>query len=120
MPCRPSPRQRDHDSQWFGIIDWLGTARANTALELGRCHLHLSEFADTPEGTDPERPRALNPTVQSEYARLSGISQTALTAAMEHYLPILRAFAVADRATNPAGQERLRHSVEATLRSEGE
>jgi hypothetical protein len=39
-----------------------------------------------------------------------------LTAAMERYLPILRAFALADRATNPARREQLMQSVEATLR----
>ncbi|HEY4044027.1 MAG TPA: phosphotransferase [Rhodopila sp.] len=100
------------------IIDWLGMVRADAALDLGRCHLHLSELIYSPEGIDPERPRALNATVQSEYARLAGISVVTLTAAMERYLPILRAFALADRATNPARRERLMQSVEATLRLE--
>lgn len=101
------------------IIDWLGMVRADGALDLGRCHLHFSELIYTPESIDPERPRALNATVQSEYARLAGMSQAALTAAMERYLPILRGLALADRATNPARRERLMQSVEATLRSEG-
>jgi Ser/Thr protein kinase RdoA (MazF antagonist) len=100
------------------IIDWLGMVRADAALDLGRCHLHLSELIYAPDGIDPERPRALNATVRSEYARLAGISLAALTVAMERYLPILRAFALADRATNPARRERLMQSVEATLRSE--
>jgi Ser/Thr protein kinase RdoA (MazF antagonist) len=100
------------------IIDWLGMVRADAALDLARCHLHFAELIYTPEGVDPERPRALNATVQSEYARLAGMSQAALTAAMERYLPILRAFALADRATNPARRARLMRSVEATLRAE--
>lgn len=37
---------------------------------------------------------------------------------MEPYLPILRAFALAEGATNPARRERLIQCVEATLRSE--
>lgn len=67
---------------------------------------------------DPERPGALSASVQSEYARLAGISLPALTMAMKRYLPILRAFALADRATNPARRERIMQSVEVTLRSE--
>ena len=66
---------------------------------------------------DPERPRALNAAVQSEYARLAGMAPAALTAAMEPYLPILCAFALAEGATNPAQRERLIQRLEATLRS---
>jgi hypothetical protein len=84
----------------------------------GRCHVTLSELVYAPEGTDPERPRALNAAVQSEYARLAGMSPAALTAAIEPYLPILRAFALAERATNPARRERLIQRIEATLCSE--
>jgi hypothetical protein len=40
------------------IIDWLGMVRADAALDLGRCHLHLSELIYSPEGIDPERQRA--------------------------------------------------------------
>jgi hypothetical protein len=100
------------------IIDWLAMVRADAALDLGRCHLHFSELIYAPEDTDPERPHALNAAVQSEYARLAGICPAALTAAMQRYLPILRAFALADHATNPFRRERLLRSVEATLRSE--
>ena len=56
--------------------------------------------------------------MQSEYARLTGMSPAALTAAMELYLPIVRAYALADGATNPARRERLIQRVEAALRSE--
>jgi hypothetical protein len=98
------------------IIDWVCTVRAPVAYDLGRCHLTLSELV--PEGIDPERPRALNAAVQSEYARLTGMAPAALTVAMEPYLPILRAFALAERVRSPAQRERLIQRVEATLRSE--
>jgi hypothetical protein len=39
---------------------------------------------------DPQRPRAVNAAAQSEYARLAGMPQAALTAAAEPYLPIAR------------------------------
>ena len=69
------------------IIDWTGAIRAPAALDLGFCHMILSEIA--PELVDnPERPRAVNAAVQSEYARLAGMSRAALTAEMERYLPI--------------------------------
>jgi hypothetical protein len=102
------------------IIDWVASVRAGGALDLGRCHVTLSDLVYAPEGTDPERPRALDAAVQSEYARLAGMSPAALTAAMEPYLPILRAFALAERATNPARRQWLIQRVEATLRSEDE
>jgi hypothetical protein len=70
------------------------------------------------EGAEPELPRALNAAVQSEYARLAGMSPAAVTAAIKPYLPILRAFALAERATNPARRERLIQHVEAALRLE--
>jgi Ser/Thr protein kinase RdoA (MazF antagonist) len=100
------------------IIDWIALVRADGALDLGRCHVTLSDLVYAPEGTDSERPRALNAALQSEYARLAGMSPAALTAAMEPYLPILRAFALAERATNPARRQRLIQCVEATLRPE--
>ena len=67
---------------------------------------------------DPERPRALNAAVRSEYALLAGISPAALTAAMELYLPIVRVFAHLGPAPSPAQRERLIQHVEATLRPE--
>jgi hypothetical protein len=71
-----------------------------------------------PPGDGPERPRALNAAVQAAYARLAGVSPAALTLAMEPYLPILRAFALAERATNHARREWLIQRVEASLSSE--
>src|SRR5687768_3148933 len=63
------------------LIDWTGARRAGAGLDLAHCHVVLCELI--PEGVDPERPRALNAAVQSEYARLAGPSPAALTAAME-------------------------------------
>jgi streptomycin 6-kinase len=99
------------------IIDWVAAVRAPAAYDLGRCHVILSELIYAPDDVDPRRPRALNAIVQSEYARLAGMSAPALTAAIEHCLPILRAFALADSPINPARRERLIQSVEASLRS---
>ena|SRR5262245_4004458 len=73
------------------LIDWTWTRRAGPALDLEHCQVVLCELI--PENhDDPERPRALNTAVQSEYARLAGMSPVALTAAMESGLPIVRAF----------------------------
>jgi hypothetical protein len=49
------------------------------------------------------------------YARLAGMSPAALTAAMELYLPIVRACALADAATNPAEWDQLQRQVFADL-----
>src|SRR5271163_1683087 len=95
------------------IIDWVASFRAPAAYDLGRCHVLLCELV--PEGMGPARPRALNAAVQSEYARLTGMSPAALTAAIEPYLPILYAVVIADPATNPARREQLIQRVEATL-----
>ena len=100
------------------LIDWLGMVRAPAALDLGACHILLSEIA--PELVEnPERPRALNVAVQSEYARLAGMSPAALTAAIEPYLPIVRVFALLG-GVFPAQRERLIQRVEAALCSEDE
>jgi Ser/Thr protein kinase RdoA (MazF antagonist) len=74
------------------LIDWL--VRAPAALDLGVSHnILLSELI--PELVDdPERPRATNAAMQSEYARLARMSPEALTAAMQPYLPIVRVFAL--------------------------
>ena len=72
------------------LIDWTLAIRAPAAYDLACCHVSLSEIA--PERVDnPQRPRAINAAAQSEYARLAGMSQATLTAAMEPYLPIARA-----------------------------
>ena len=95
------------------LIDWSCTVRARAAIDLGHCHVTLSELVA--EGIDPKRPHALNAAVQSEYARLAGMSPAALTAAIESYLPIVRALVLAQR---PDQRERLIQRIEATLRPE--
>jgi Ser/Thr protein kinase RdoA (MazF antagonist) len=98
------------------LIDWLGAVRAPAALDLACTHVVLSELA--PEiADDPERPRAVNAAVQSEYARLAGISPAALTAAMAPYLPIIRVRIILGGAV-PAQRERLIERIEKALRSE--
>jgi Ser/Thr protein kinase RdoA (MazF antagonist) len=69
------------------LVDWTGAVRAPAAFDLACGHIVLTELA--PEFVDdPQRPRAYNAAAQSEYARLAGMSQATLTAAMEPYLPI--------------------------------
>jgi tRNA A-37 threonylcarbamoyl transferase component Bud32 len=99
------------------LIDWFNTVRAPAALDLGVCHIVLSELI--PELVDdPVRPRAYGAAMQSEYARLAGMSPAALTAAMGPYLPIACTFALLWPPFSPAQRERLIQRVEATLRSE--
>lgn len=95
------------------IIDWDGAVRAPAALDLASCHVSLSEHA--PEIVDnPARPRAVNAAMQSGYARLSGTSPAALTAAMEPYLPVARLHLLAGVA--PAQRERLVQRIAESLR----
>jgi Ser/Thr protein kinase RdoA (MazF antagonist) len=98
------------------LIDWSGAVRAPAALDLASAHVLLSEIA--PELVDnPQRPRAVNAAVQSEYARLAGMSPAALAAAMESYLPIVRVSLLLAEAV-PALRERLIERVETALRPE--
>ena len=95
------------------LIDWSGPVRAPAGWEIAVSHIVLTELAA--EVSDvPERPRAVNAAAQSEYARLTGISPTALTAAIESYLPIVRVLVVLGEAM-PALRERLLQRVEAAL-----
>jgi len=98
------------------FVDWGGAVRAPAALDLASCHVSLSELA--PELVDnPQRPRAVNAAAQSEYARLAGISQAALTATVEPYLPIVRVRILLAGAV-PALREQLILRIEAALRLE--
>jgi aminoglycoside phosphotransferase (APT) family kinase protein len=98
------------------LIDWSGTVRAPAAYDLGISHILLTELA--PEVVDdPERPRAVNSAVQSEYARQAGLSPAALAAAIESYLPIVRVLVLLGGAM-PALRQRLLQRVEAALRPE--
>jgi Ser/Thr protein kinase RdoA (MazF antagonist) len=99
------------------IIDWACALRASAVFDIARAHVSLSELV--PEDADPEPPRAINAAVQSEYARLAGMSPAALTEAMQPYLPILRAFVLLQRRpATAAQQERLIERIAAALRSE--
>jgi hypothetical protein len=96
------------------LVDWTGVVRGPAALDLGFCHIVLSELA--PELVDnPQRPLAVNAAVQYEYARLAGMSPAALTAAVEPY--IVRVFVLLGGHL-PALRERLIQRIEAALRSE--
>jgi len=95
------------------IIDWTGAVRAPAALDLAFCHILLSELAPD-VADDPRRPRAVDAAAQSEYARLAGMSQAALTAAIEPYLPIARVHVLV--AVASAQRERLIQRIEAALR----
>jgi Ser/Thr protein kinase RdoA (MazF antagonist) len=95
------------------LIDWGSVVRAPAAFDLARCHVALSEVA--PEVVDnPARPRAVNAAAQSEYARLTGMSEAALAAAIEPYLPIARAFVLFADAL-PALRHKLIQRIEAAL-----
>jgi Ser/Thr protein kinase RdoA (MazF antagonist) len=99
------------------IIDWSCVLRASGVFDIARVHVSLSELV--PQDADPEPPRAINAAVQSEYARLAGMSPAALTEAMQPYLPILRAFVLLQRRpATPAQRERLIQRIAAALRSE--
>lgn len=97
------------------IIDWSGAVRAPAVLDLASCHVMLTELAEA-VADDPKRPRAVNAAAQSEYARLTGVSQAALTAAMEPYLPIVRVMILGGVAS--AQQQRLIQRIEADLHSQ--
>jgi aminoglycoside phosphotransferase (APT) family kinase protein len=98
------------------LIDWMAMVRAPAALDLASTHFLLAEIA--PEvADDPERPRAVNAALQSEYARLAGVSQVALRSAIESYLPVAYVRALFGEAMH-AHQERMIRRIEAALRPE--
>lgn len=96
------------------LIDWLGATRAPAAYELAQCHVLLSEL--TPEPVNGQEGASVNSAFQAEYARLTGTTPAALTAAMEPYLPLVRVFLLFAGAT-PDVRERLLKRVEADLNS---
>ncbi len=101
------------------IIDWACTLRAPAMFDIGRAHVTLSELVA--DDVDPELPRTINAAVQSQYARLAGLPPADLTAAMQPYLPILRAFVLIQRRpASPAQRERLIGRIAAALLSQDE
>ncbi len=98
------------------LIDWGGATCAPAGFDLACCHVLHCEL--TPETVaDPERPRAYNAVMRSEYTRLAGMSPEALTAAIEPYLPIVRVRVLLGPAGSSALREQLLQLVEAALRS---
>jgi hypothetical protein len=100
------------------IIDWAIPVRAPAAVDLARCHVTHFDLVYEAEDLDPKGPHTLNAAVQSEYARLAGLSLDSLTVAIEPWLPVMRAFVLADPAIAPGRREGLLRSVEAALRPE--
>jgi Ser/Thr protein kinase RdoA (MazF antagonist) len=99
------------------IIDWACAFRAPAVVDLGRCHVTLSELV--PEDADPTPARAISAAVQSGYARLAGLSPSELTATMQPYLPVLRALVLLQgRPASPAQRERLIQRIAAALLGE--
>jgi hypothetical protein len=99
------------------LIDWIGAVRAPAAFDLAISHILLTELA-MEVADDPQRPRAVNAAAQSEYARLTGMSQAALTAAIGPYLPIVRVRVLLGPTGSAALRQRLIQCIEADLRSE--
>ncbi len=99
------------------LIDWTEAKRAPPAFDLAFSHVGLAEIAPTLVD-NPERPRAVNAAVQSEYAGLAGIAPAALRAEIERYLPIAYAYYV-HGDPHPAWRERLIQRIEAALQPEG-
>ncbi len=99
------------------LIDWTGTRRGGAPYDLACCHFLRTELLHESLG-NPERQRALDAFVQSEYARLAGLSPEALRAAMEAHLPLVRAFFVLAGVARPATRERLLQRLESDLRPE--
>jgi hypothetical protein len=99
------------------LIDWTGTKRGGAPLDLACCHFLRTELVVESLGP-PERQRALDEAVQSEYARLAGISPATLRAAMEAHLPIVRAFFLLSGLARPATRERLLQRLDADLGAE--
>jgi Ser/Thr protein kinase RdoA (MazF antagonist) len=99
------------------IIDWSMTMRGPAALDLAFGHIMLSEIA-VERVEDPERPRAVNAALQEEYARLAGLPQATLMAAMESWLPIVRCFTLVFGPASPL-RERMIERIEAALGAQG-
>jgi hypothetical protein len=97
------------------LVDWTGAVRA-PRLRPACGHIVLIELA--PEYIDdPRRPRAYNAAAQSEYARLAGMSQAALGAAIEPYLPIACVIQLLWGARGALWKQLIQR-IEAALRSE--
>jgi len=98
------------------IVDWGWAVRGPAALDLGFSHIIHTEIAPR-RAENPQRPRATNAATQSEYALLADMSQAALIAEMESYLPIVCVFHLIFGVYG-ALRERMIQIIEAALRPE--
>ena len=99
------------------LIDWTGTKRGGAPLDLAFCHFIHTELVVESLGDPPQR-RALDGAVQSEYARLAGLTPTALRAAVQAHLPIVRVLFLLSGVARPATRERLLQRLEADFSPE--
>ena len=96
------------------LVDWTGARRGGAPLDLACCHFLRNDLVVESLGP-PERQRALDDAVQSEYARLAGLCPVALRTAMEAHLPIVRAFFLTTGIAKPETQVRLLKRLETDL-----
>lgn len=92
------------------LIDWIAALRAPAEFDLASAHVLLTELAPH-VADDPERPGAINASMQTSYAGLAGTSSAALAATMETYLPIVRALLLMNGAV-PEHRARLMQRLE--------
>ncbi|HEX3364501.1 aminoglycoside phosphotransferase family protein [Phenylobacterium sp.] len=96
------------------LIDWTGVKRGGAPLDLACCHFLRTELVVESLGS-PARQRALDVAVQSEYARLAGISAPALRSAVEAHLPIVRLFFLLGAVARPASWAQLLQRLDADV-----
>ena len=97
------------------LIDWIAALRAPGALDLASAQVMLTELAPQ-TAEDPERPRAIHRAFRAAYADLARVAPHELTAAIDPYLPIIRARAVVGGAA-PALASMLLHRLGADFPS---
>ncbi len=97
------------------LIDWTGAKRGGAPLDLAVCRFLRTELVVERLGP-PERQRALGAAMESEYARLAGVSPEELLAAVEAHLPIVRVFFLLSGVARPATQERLLQRLDSDFR----
>jgi Ser/Thr protein kinase RdoA (MazF antagonist) len=99
------------------LVDWTGTKRGGAPLDLACCRFLRTELVVETLG-DPERQRALDAAVHSEYARLTGLRPEALERSVTAHLPVVRVFFLLGGVARPATRERLLKRLEADLGAE--
>ncbi|MFO1025062.1 MAG: aminoglycoside phosphotransferase family protein [Acetobacteraceae bacterium] len=98
------------------LVDWSGAMRAPAAFDFAVSHFLMTEIV--PErADDPDAPRATNAAMQSEYTRLTGMSEAALKAALGRFLPVVYVLCLLGDMW-PGRRDLLVQRIEAALRSE--